>query len=429
MKGVPNDSLDPEQQRQVRRLRFDPATERAYADQHTAGTIGRVRIVFTLLALFGVLGLVAGTGATSNDPAASRLDLAFTAVFFVLFGMAFVPRLRRFAAPLLATSAVLTQIGMGLTAKNPEPTPAIVINLLYAIIIVATLQTRFWTSLVFCVALLGAIAWTFSYRGTWSASSGFGYAMMVAQLVFLCLASYLGEVRDRKSFLLERSLASERERTKALVRNVLPPTIADHLSQEPGQIARHHESATVLFADLIGFTPFAETHAPDKVVGMLSDVFSRFDRLVAASAAVKIKTVGDCYMVAGGIPDPDPDHIATVANLALELRGAANAAGIPIRIGIHTGPLIAGVLGTERLMYDIWGPTVNFASRLESAAEAGQILVSAAVGLALEATHDLDPLGELDLKGLGPKEVFLLRKRKVASLPIAGSEAEVLNKT
>lgn len=401
----------------MRRLRFAPEQEAAFAEHHTAATIGRVRVVYSALALFGLLGVLGRS--PNSDPAVAAVDLVFTGIFFLLLGLAYVNRFRHLATPSLATAAVLSQVAIGLTAKSMQPVLGIIFNLLYVVIVVATLQSRFKVALAFSVAMLAARAWTFSYRGMWSGEAPTAFALMVAEVAFLCLASYLGEVRDRKSFLFERSLRAEKERTKALVQNVLPPTIADQLSRDPGTIARQHESATVLFADLVGFTPFAESHSPNEVVGMLNGLFSRFDALVKDSPAVKMKTVGDCYMVAGGIPDPDPDHVAHVADLALELRGAANAAGIAMRMGIHSGPVIAGVLGTERLMYDIWGPTVNFASRLESSAEAGQILVSGAVRDALAATHDLEPLGELDLKGLGLKEVFLLQRRKIAPMDLA----------
>ncbi|MBI5705606.1 MAG: adenylate/guanylate cyclase domain-containing protein [Armatimonadetes bacterium] len=400
----------------MRRLHFEPEVEAAFVEQHTAATIGRVRVVFTVLALFGLAGLLGRD--PNSDRAVAAVDYAFTLVFFVLLGLAFLHRFRHLATPSLAVAAVLSQIAIGLTAKSALPAAGIIFNLLYLIIVIATLQARFKTALLFGTAMVAARAWTFSYRGMWADETVLFFSLMVVEAIFLCLASYLNEVRDRKSFLFERSLRAEKERTKALVQNVLPPTIADQLSRDPGTIARQHESATVLFADLVGFTPFAEKHSPNEVVGMLNDVFSRFDALVKESPAVKIKTVGDCYMVAGGIPDPDPNHVANVANLALELRGAANAAGISIRMGIHMGPLISGVLGTERLMYDIWGPTVNFASRLESSAEAGQILVSRAVREALAETHDLEPQGELDLKGLGLKEVFLLQRRKIAPMEL-----------
>ena len=410
-------SLSQDQMRRVRKLRFEPDLEVAFAEQHTAATIGRVRIVFTVLALFGLLGTVGKP--QSSDRAIAILDVTVPAFFFVLLGIAFVHRLRHFATPSLAIAAVLLEVTVGLTSKSSDPAAGIAINLLYLIIIVATLQTRFRIALAFSTAMVFARAWTFSYRSMWSNDSTLLFVFMVTQAIFLCLASYLNEVRDRRSFLLERSLIAEKEVTKRLVRNVLPPSIADRLSQSPGVIAQHHDSATVLFCDIIGFTAFAASKPPETVVGMLNDLFSRFDALLPRFNVVKIKTIGDCYMVAGGIPDPSGDHIAQIADLALELRGTANAAGIEVRIGIHTGPVIAGVLGTERLMYDLWGPTVNMASRLESSANPGTIAISDAVRHALVESHEVEGPFELDLKGLGTTQVWHLARRKIRDLALS----------
>ncbi|MBS1715489.1 MAG: adenylate/guanylate cyclase domain-containing protein [Armatimonadetes bacterium] len=416
MKEERDEALSPDQLRSVRKLRFEPELEAAFTEQHTGATIGRVRIVFAFLAFFGLLGVVARK--PSNDPATAIVDISFTAFFFVLLGMAYAHRLRHFATPSLAIAAVLSQVAVGLTSKSPDPAAGIIINLLYLIIIVATLQTRFRIALLVCASMVAARAWTFSYRDMWNGASTLLFVFLVAEAVFLCLASYLNEMRDRRSFLLERSLVAEKERSKELVRNVLPPSIADRLATAPGIIAEHHQAATVLFCDITGFTPFAASKPPETVVGLLNDLFSRFDALVQQFEVVKIKTIGDCYMVAGGIPDPCENHVAQVADLALELRGTANVVGVDVRIGFHTGPVIAGVLGTERLMYDLWGPTVNLASRLEGSALPGTIAVSDAVRDALAETYEFDGPFDLELKGIGKTAVWHLTRRRIRDLAL-----------
>lgn len=373
-------------------------------------------MVFGILVAFGILGLVGSPN--SGDPAVGLVDLAFIAVYFILFLLSLSHRLRHRAAVALAASAVLGQIAVALTAESPHATLGIVINLLYGIVIISALQVRFRVALLFATAMLVARAWTFTYRGMWKDETILLYIFMVVEFVFLTVGSYLSEVRDRKSFLFEQSLKEERARSHALVQNVLPPTIADEISRKPGTLARHHESVTVMFADIVAFTPFATEHPPEKVVGLLNDLFSRFDALTRESDVLKLKTVGDCYMVAGGLPEPLCDHVAQVANLALEFRGVANALGIGMRMGIHTGPVVAGVLGTERLMYDIWGPTVNLAARLEASAEAGQILVSGPVCQALSGTHQFQSMGKRDLKGVGPTDIFALQRRNIQSLDL-----------
>lgn len=417
VKAEKDEALSQDELRSVRKLRFQPELEADFAEQHTSATIGRVRIVFAFLALFGLLGLMGRR--QSSDNATAIVDITFTAFFFVLLGMAYAHRLRHFATPSLAVAAVLSQVAVGLTSKSPDPAAGIIINLLYLIIIVATLQTRFRVALLVCVAMVSARAWTFGYRGMWNGDSTLLFVFLVAEAVFLCLASYLNEVRDRRSFLLERSLQLEKERTKELVRNVLPPSIADRLAATPGVIANHHEAATVLFCDITGFTPFAASKPPETVVGMLNDLFSRFDAVVQQFDVVKIKTIGDCYMVAGGIPDPCENHVAQVADLALELRGIANVVGVDVRIGFHTGPVIAGVLGTERLMYDLWGPTVNVASRLEGSAMPGTIAVSDLVCKTLADSHEFEGPFDLDLKGIGKTPVWHLARRKTRDLALS----------
>ncbi len=407
--------LSQDQLRSVRKLRFEPDLEAAFAEQRTAATIGRVRIVFTALALLGLLTLIQ---PKSSDRTISVFSLAIPAYYLLLLGMAYVHRLRHFATPSLAVAAVLTELIVGFTTKISDLAAASGINMMYLIIIVATLQARFRIALAFCAALVSVRAWTISYRGMWTNDAVTLFAFMVSGAIFLCLASYLNEVRDRRGFLLERSLVAEKEKTKALIRNVLPPSIADRLSESPDLIAQHHDSATVLFCDIVGFTPFAASNPPETVVGMLNDLFSRYDAVLPRFNVVKIKTVGDCYMVAGGIPDHCENHVGQVADLALELRGTANATGVDVRIGLHTGPLVAGVLGTERLMYDLWGPTVNMASRLEGSAGAGTIAVSSAVRDALQETHEFNGPFELDLKGIGKSQVWHLARRKIRDLTL-----------
>ncbi len=409
--------FDKEQLSQIKRLKFDAQTEADFVDYQTASTLGRVRVVFAILVVFGLLGLI--RPPNTSDQGARNLDFAFIAMYGVLFAMALSHRFRHLAAPGLATSAVLSQIAFGLTAKNLDIPLGILINLMYGIVIISALQVRFNVAFLFALAMLAARAWTFSYRSLWAGDAIIFFIFISIEFLFLVVGSYLSEVRDRKSFLFQKRLATERARTHELVQNVLPPTIANELSKNSGTLARHHDSATVMFADIVGFTRFAETHPPDEVVGMLNSVFLRFDALVQSASVLKLKTVGDAYMIVGGIPEPDPDHVLHVANIALELRGAANAAGIAMRIGLHTGPLIAGVLGTERLMYDVWGPTVNKASRLETSASAGVIAVSNEVRDALNDTHDFEGPFTLELKGLGETTVWHLTRRKIQAIGLS----------
>jgi len=245
------------------------------------------------------------------------------------------------------------------------------------------------------------------------------YGLNIAALstvVFLMLQYFVRE-RDRAAAALDREhalLVAEQARSERLVLNVLPREIAERLKQEDGVIADGLDDVTVLFADIVGFTPLAERMAPSAVVGLLNEVFSAFDELVDRFELEKIKTIGDGYMVAGGVPAPRPDHVEAVAALALEMRAApaklasAREAGLAVRIGIDSGPVVAGVIGRRRFSYDLWGDTVNTASRMELHGLAGEIQVTRRVYERLRDGFELEPRGAVEVKGKGSVDTYLL---------------------
>ncbi len=201
-----------------------------------------------------------------------------------------------------------------------------------------------------------------------------------------------------------------RENTRLLL-NVLPAPIADRLKRGGGIIAERFEDASVLFADIVNFTPLSAKLDAISLVEMLNRVFSAFDNLVEKHGLEKIKTIGDAYMVAGGLPDPRPDNLAAMARLALEMRAAVADSGrqaLQLRIGLHAGAVVAGVIGKRKFIYDIWGDTVNTASRLESHGEPGKIHVSAAVKERLGGAFTFEPRGEIEIKGKGPMATWFL---------------------
>jgi len=231
---------------------------------------------------------------------------------------------------------------------------------------------------------------------------------MVSAYVML---SYFVEQRERA----HRALEAERERSEHLLLNVLPEPIAERLKSEPGVIAEHYDSVSVLFADLVGFTAHSAVMAAADVVTLLDQVFSAFDRIADAEGVEKIKTIGDAYMLVGGLPNPRPDHLAAVARTALALRDeVARLAAQPgqewlaIRIGIDSGPVVAGVIGRRKFIYDLWGDTVNTASRMESHGQAGAIQLTARAAAALGPDFTTRPRGTIDVKGKGPMQTFLL---------------------
>lgn len=209
-------------------------------------------------------------------------------------------------------------------------------------------------------------------------------------------------------------LAGEKAKSDRLLRNVLPDSIADRLREREATIADGIADATVLFADLAGFTPLAAAMSPAATVEMLDVLFGRFDELTDRYGVAKIKTIGDAYMAAGGVPDPLPDHPERVVRMGFAMLEATRAyaaeSGLPLelRIGIHTGPVVAGVIGHRRFSYDLWGDTVNVASRMESNGIVGSVQVSRATRDRLDERFHIDRRGTIEVKGKGPVEAFLV---------------------
>jgi adenylate cyclase len=204
----------------------------------------------------------------------------------------------------------------------------------------------------------------------------------------------------------------EHERSERLLLNVLPGPIAMRLKRGEGVIADRFPEATVLFADIVDFTPMSASRSPEDVVAVLDDVFSAFDRLADDRGLEKIKTIGDAYMVAGGIPLSREDHCEAVADMAIAMMRACDARGaVRLRIGIDAGPVVAGVIGRRKFIYDLWGDTVNTASRMESHGVPGAIQVTARVRERLRGTYRFEPRGTVEVKGKGAMPTWLLEGR------------------
>jgi class 3 adenylate cyclase len=209
------------------------------------------------------------------------------------------------------------------------------------------------------------------------------------------------------------ALRLERDRADALLLNVLPGSISSRLLAGERTIADQYPAVTVLFADIVGFTSLTAHLPADAVIGMLSRLFARFDELTAERGLEKIKTIGDAYMAAGGLPEPLEDHAARVVDLGLAMIDVAaqesdRVAGLHLRVGVHSGPVIGGVIGHRKFAFDIWGETVNVASRLESQGIPGRVQVSADTWRMVKDRFDAEPRGSTHLRGYGPMETYLI---------------------
>ena len=233
------------------------------------------------------------------------------------------------------------------------------------------------------------------------------------------ISVFFHDITTRKK--MESALRKERNKTENLLLNLLPEPIAERLKEEPGVIADKFEKATILFADLVNFTQISTTMSATKLVYLLNEIFSTFDELTEKHGLEKIKTIGDAYMVAGGIPIVRPDHAEASAEMALDMLVAIDELNVKLeatfdlRIGINSGPVVAGVIGTKKFIYDLWGNAVNTASRMESHGVPGRIQVSFYTYELLRDKYEFEERGLIDIKGQGEMRTYFLTGPKIAS--------------
>lgn len=229
-------------------------------------------------------------------------------------------------------------------------------------------------------------------------------------------------LRDAEQVHL-RQLEQERARSEQLLLNVLPRPTAERLKQGETTIVDRFEEVTVLFGDLVGFTAFAAEQPPERVVAFLNEVFSAFDELAVTHGLEKIKTIGDAYMAVAGLPEPRSDHAPAAARMALDMLAtlrdldARHRTGLRMRLGLNTGPVTAGIIGRHKFSYDLWGDTVNIASRMESLGLPGAVQMGEATARHLRDQFPLTPRGPLDIKGKGRLTAYLLTPSPASQPP------------
>ncbi len=303
-------------------------------------------------------------------------------------------------------------------------------TLLILMFLFAFTRVRFlWAMGTTVIVVAGYEAATIGQQVAWD-SAIYNNFFLLGFIVVGASTSYSLERLRRMEFLRERALEQERARSDELLHNILPEEIAARLRVHPGTIAESAEDVTVLFADIVGFTPFAETLPPKELVELLDGLFTIFDDLCGRHGVEKIKTIGDAYMAVAGVPRPDPDHAGSVAELALDMQVSTSIYAehwpgeLALRIGISSGPVVAGVIGHRKFAYDLWGDTVNTASRLESHAMAGGIQVDRATERLLRGRYVLTEPEQSTIKGKGVLETCYLRGRSsLVGLDASGQES------
>jgi len=285
-----------------------------------------------------------------------------------------------------------------------------------ALMILGTRQSTPWFMLF---ALLAGLSWRLNYIFVGNTlpipihikDTFFLMNIMGVACILYAVMRYFQSQKERT--LLELSL--EQARSEKLLLNVLPKSIANRLKDNDMRIADSHESVTILFADIVGFTKMTASMPPAELVDLLSQLFSRFDKLADLHGLEKIKTIGDGYMVVGGAPVSRDDHAFVIAKLALEMQRELTAFNeqtgkkLQMRIGISSGPVVAGVIGTSKFAYDIWGDSVNMASRMEKTGLPDTIQVSEATYQLLKNNYKLELRGLIEIKGKGKVNTYLLK--------------------
>ena len=405
-------------EKEIRRLRFEaPALERAFREEYAEKSRGHLRVVMSLILIAPILRLVVGV---LREPA-DRGSLPFwiTHILSVLINLGAVlltwsPQFPRFFQPYMALICLF--MGTTLLVKRlPDPEFGIAPLLVGSLMAYTLFRLRFltavlvyWTLLAF---FLGYSLWVL-HTPTDTLVGRLG-AVMGANLVGM-LAGYTMEHAARRDFILSHLLEQEREKSERLLLNILPERIAQRLKEKPGSVADSFPEVTILFADIVDFTPLSAHLSAEATVTLLNEVFSCFDALAEKHGLEKIKTIGDAYMVVGGLPEPRTDHAEAVTAMALDMQQEIERfqrdTGEPLglRIGINTGPVVAGVIGTKKFTYDLWGDTVNIASRMESHGITNAVQMTHATYERVRHRYRFEERRLSNVKGRGEMTTYLL---------------------
>ena len=332
----------------------------------------------------------------------------FSAVNLIV--LARTRRFDRYVVALIAAGTVFvplaTAVGGGTTGSSPGLVWAFLVPA-YAIMALGPDRARAWflafiASVVLMVAVDPLVRWTGDPPPYPLLLFGHALNALIPLTITFLLLRYT-DVRRREA----------ETRVDELLMNAIPPTIASRLKRGERHIAESYPETTVLFADLVGFTPWTRRTDPERVVGLLDDLFTRLDGLAIAHGLEKIRTMGDSFMAVAGAPDPRPDHSAAAIELARavidEMTSWRDATNEPleVRVGLASGPLIGGVIGQRRMLFDVWGETVNTASRMESSGLPGRIQLAPSTMELVRDRYQLAPR-EIEVKGMGPMTTYLL---------------------
>jgi class 3 adenylate cyclase len=420
----PGRILSPAAEREIRRLRFrDPGLERAFRADYAEKSRQSLRTIMTFMLPAPVLSALANAQMTPGIAAEGLFWLRNGAVMALAVGallLTYSPHFPRLAQAYMAfiTLVVGVSVIFFIVPAAGGAAPVTVLALVTFTLFRLRLRTAvavYWTLIALFELASLRIFRTPAHRLATET-----FAILMANLAGT-IACYGLELSARRDFLLSRLLEEERrkveverDRSERLLLNILPGSVAERLKETPGTVADSFAEVTVLFADIVDFTPLSAALPAEEVVRLLNEIFSAFDHLAETHGLEKIKTIGDAYMVVGGLPTPRAEHADAVAAMALEMQAAIAGFRRPdgeplrLRIGINTGPVVAGVIGTKKFIYDLWGDTVNMASRMESHGLADGIQVTPATREQLKDRYRFEERPLSGVKGRGEMKAFLL---------------------
>ena len=413
------------------RLRFPPTLEQAYREDYAQKTIRLQRLfIFFGFILYGLFGVLDYWALPQNYKLAWILRSAVDAFVLTLFLVSFKKwfQLRMFwllnVWMLVVNASILAMI---IVAQPSELAftyypIGLMLPMISGYVISGDLR---YSSAVGWLTIGGYFSiGIYEQHALASSTEGLDFFtlnfFLISMNIIGMIVGYVLELSKRLDFLHrqvieEQNRETERLRAESerLLLNVLPVSIAERLKRfDP--IADHFSDASILFADLVGFTEFSACKTPSEIVIILNRIFSEFDKLTDRYGLEKIKTIGDAYMVVSGLPSPRPEHLESIAEMALEMQHTIeklskdNGTNLQLRVGINSGPVVAGIIGIKKFSYDLWGDTVNVASRMEALGLPGKIQVSEAVFQALKDRFTFEQRGLIPVKGKGEMMTYLL---------------------
>lgn len=404
-------------------LRFPKELEHIFFEDYFQKSLSQVRFALLLAVFFDAISEILDQWI-SPDLRVKILFLRYGIIFPLLiafFLFTFSGLFKRFmqaTISLVILGVASSFIGFTLIGRNLDlDTPGIIIIILYSYTAIK-LTFVYATVVGWSIVGISNIVTISIIQPSLPTLVENNYHLFIANFLGM-FVNYMMEYYVRKNFFQDQLLAEERDKAERLLLNILPQPIAERLKQEQITIADHFAEATILFADIVGFTPLAAQLSAPEVVNLLNNIFSAFDRLADQHGLEKIKTIGDAYMLAGGLPTPCANHAEAVAEMALDMQqeiarfSQESDNPINIRIGINTGPVVAGVIGLKRFIYDLWGDTVNTASRMESHGIPNCIQVSQSTYERLRDKYVFEERGVIAVKGKGEMLTYLLTGRKV----------------